>query len=430
LKKVLIISPHFPPINAADMHRVRHLVNYTEEFGWHAEIVTVNPRFIESYSNDELLLQSIPKSLKIHYCGAWNVKYTRKIGLGSLSIRSFFFFKTKVNKLLRSRNFDLIFFSTTAFHVMALGPYWKAKFGIPFVLDIQDPWRSDFYLNRPKNERPPKFWISYFIDKFLEKITVPRADAIISVSEAYVNTFHQRYINLKARCEIIPFSGFDKDFHLIHNVELPQDVVFSKDKLNVVYVGRGGHDMKKAVTIYFKALKIIKESKPEIFSRIKTYFFGTSYAPNGLGTKTLVPVAVEIDKDNNVVEITNRFQYFVSLKLLKSADILFIPGSLDSGYTASKVFPYILSEKPIVACFHEKSSVVEILRQSTRAEICTFNSETVESDTIINEMVSCILKSIGNVGIEQPYNKEAFERYSARSMTRDIAILFNHVIAN
>ena len=173
------------------MHRVRQSLPYFKEFGWLAEVITVDPEFIESYSIDNLLLETIPSNTIIHKVKAFSIKFTRKFGLGSLSIRSFLQIKSKGNELLKNRHFDLIYFSTTAFHVMALGPYWKRKFKVPFILDIQDPWRNDFYLNKPVSQRPPKFWFSYNLDKYLEKITIPNVDGIISVSKDYNEVFKQ-----------------------------------------------------------------------------------------------------------------------------------------------------------------------------------------------------------------------------------------------
>ncbi|NJM63821.1 MAG: hypothetical protein HC849_32625, partial [Oscillatoriales cyanobacterium RU_3_3] len=43
----------------------------------------------------------------------------------------------------------LVFFSTTIFPVMLLGKRWWQKFGVPYVLDFQDPWRSDYHRNHP-----------------------------------------------------------------------------------------------------------------------------------------------------------------------------------------------------------------------------------------------------------------------------------------
>jgi len=42
MKKVLIISPQFVPVNSADSHRVRQMLPYLAENGWSAEIAAVN----------------------------------------------------------------------------------------------------------------------------------------------------------------------------------------------------------------------------------------------------------------------------------------------------------------------------------------------------------------------------------------------------
>jgi hypothetical protein len=71
MKKVLIISPYFPPTNAADMQRVRMSLPFFKEFGWEAEVATVDTR--HSYlGKDELLLQSLPGDVKIHTVGAFS----------------------------------------------------------------------------------------------------------------------------------------------------------------------------------------------------------------------------------------------------------------------------------------------------------------------------------------------------------------------
>jgi hypothetical protein len=65
LKKLLIISPYFPPVNAADMQRVRMSLPYFASFGWEAEVVMVNEDYTDIVK-DDLLLQSIPPGIKIY----------------------------------------------------------------------------------------------------------------------------------------------------------------------------------------------------------------------------------------------------------------------------------------------------------------------------------------------------------------------------
>ena len=207
MKRVLIISPHFPPINAPDMQRVRMSLPYYAENGWEAVVLCVDEAQVEGF-RDPLLNKTIPDNIEIHPVGAFSASWTRKFGLGSLSMRSFFQFRKKGNELLKKKKFDLVFFSTSLFHVVALGPYWKKKFGIPFVVDMQDPWRNDFYLEHPELPRPPKFRIAYTINKWLEARSMPHADGIIAVTQGYIDTLRKRYPALqKVKAQVMPFGS-------------------------------------------------------------------------------------------------------------------------------------------------------------------------------------------------------------------------------
>ena len=219
MKRLLIISPHFPPINAADMHRVRQSLGYYKEFGWQPTVVTVQPDYVEG-PQDPLLEKTLPEGLRIIRVKAFSTKYTRKLGLGSLALRSLYFYWRTVNKLLKREHFDLVFFSTTQFPVLILGAYWKRRFGIPYVIDMQDPWHTDYYLNKPQSERPPKYWFAYRLNKWLEPIAMRRVDALMSVSQAYLDTLCERYRSVRPEmCFTITFGAFEKDFGILEGIK-------------------------------------------------------------------------------------------------------------------------------------------------------------------------------------------------------------------
>ncbi len=423
----MIISPHFPPINAADMHRIRHSLPYFRNFGWDAEVITVKPEFVESYSIDQLLVETIPKDIPVHYVDAWEINKTRKFGLGNVGMRSFFQFRKKGNELLKKKKFDLVYFSTTAFHVMALGPYWQRRFKIPFIVDIQDPWRNDFYLDKPASQRPKKFWFAYTIDKLLEAYTIPRADGVISVSVSYCKTFKERYKKLKYReCKVIPFGGSVMDFSVMENSAIQPGIQLDKNKINLVYIGRGGHDMNFVVKHFFEAIRKLSQGNDPTFSRIQCWFIGTSYALPGKGKKTIEPVAREMGLQN-VTEITDRIPFFETLKLMRTADVLFVPGSTDAGYTASKIYPYILAEKPLLAIFNKQSSVVDILKETGVGEVISFAS-TEDSPALVDEITESLKRLIQTRTHHFTYNRTAFDKYSAETMTRRQSDYFDNVL--
>lgn len=428
MKKVLIISPNFPPINAADMHRVRQSLPYFEEMGWKATTLAVQPEFVEM-SQDPLLLKTIPETAEVHRLKAFDARTTRKFGLGNIGYRSLYYFRKFGNRLLKNEKFDLIYFSTTAFPVMILGKYWKKKFGIPFIIDMQDPWRNDFYLDKPKNERPPKFWFAYRMDKYMEGTTMKKVDGIISVSPGYPKTLMERYPNIKPEmCTVIPFGGAKVDFDIVGKSDLPNRLFTKGDgKIYFAYIGRGGHDMNLALHAIFGALKKGLDQNEELFSKIRMFFVGTSYAADGKGLKTIEPIAAQYGVENQVTEITDRLPYFEALKVLKDSDILIIPGSTDTNYTASKLYPYILAQKPLIAVFNENSSVVEILGK-TRAGVCATFSNDEPADKISDHVLTVYNDFLTKIPFTPDTNWDEFEPYSAREATRRQVEFFNKIV--
>lgn len=428
-KRVLVISPNFPPVNAADMQRIRHSLAYFKELGWEAEVVAVATEYVETYSIDPLLNETIPADVKVYHVKALDVKKTRKYGLGSLSMRSFFAYKKMGNQLLRNSKFDLVYFTTTAFHVMALGRYWKQKFGVPFVLDLQDPWRNDFYLDKPKSERPPKFMVSYNIDKYLEMYTMKKVDGIISVSQGYVDTLLDRYPYMRPKqFTVIPFGYSTLDFEVMEKHVKEVSVQLKKDKINIVYIGRGGHDMKLATECFFTALKKLAESDAPIRQKVHCWFIGTSYAMEGKGTPTIKPIADRLGVGDMVTEITDRKPFFETLYLLKNAEGLFIPGSTDKAYTASKIYQYVLAEKPMLAVFYKGSSVISILEKAGTGTVVTFDDTLQFTADMVEECAGFISRLVHGPEQKMTYNKEAFEEYSAYTMAKRQTDFFDKIL--
>ncbi len=240
---------------------------------------------------------------------------------------------------------------------MALGPQWKSQFGVPYVLDFQDPWLSDYYKQHP-DQRPPggklKYGFSRWRAKRLEPPAVRGAAHIVAVSAAYPKMFQSRYPELPGeRFTTLPFGAAESDFTFLQSNKIRQAVFNPHDgKRHWVYVGRGGADMALALTAFFQALNYVISAKPALRDKLRVHFIGTAYAPQGRGEKTVEPLAVKAGLSDIVSEVTDRIPYFEALQCLLDAEALFVPGSDDPGYTASKIYPYILAQKPLLAVFH------------------------------------------------------------------------------
>ncbi|MBS1504521.1 MAG: hypothetical protein JST32_20845, partial [Bacteroidetes bacterium] len=362
-KRVLIISPYFPPSNAADMQRIRMSLPYFLEFGWEAEVVTVDPGHSEMIK-DPLLEETVQDGITVHVIGAFPKKWTSLVGLGSLGLRSMYHYFKKVNSLLAGSRYQLIYFSTTQFVVCTLGTYWKKRFGIPYVIDMQDPWHSEYYRDKPRQQRPRKYWFSYRMNKWTEPVAMRSAGGLISVSAKYLSDLCRRYPRLRhVPSATITFGAFEPDMRLAARHTNDFSNLLEPGRTNLVYAGRGGADMEKSVSALFRALRDGNLQEPEYFKRIHLYFIGTSYAPEGEGKPTILPVARAFAVEGQVTEMTGRISYYHTLVTLRQADALLMPGSDDPGYTASKIFPYMLAGKPLLAIFNPGSPAIPVLKE-------------------------------------------------------------------
>ncbi len=414
MKKVLIISPNFPPINAADMHRVRMSLPYFEKYNWKTHIVTVDVIYVEGFT-DNILNDSVPKGTKITYVKALNQKWTRKIGLGSLSIRALPYYFLTVNRILKKEKFDLIFFSTTMFHVGALGAYWKGRFNIPILYDLQDPWRNDFYLSKPRSERPKKFYLSYLLLKWTEKIGLPKADGIIAVSDAYLSEAENRYPVLKLiPKKLIPFGVSILDFNLAAD-EFAYPL--KTNKINVVYIGAVTPGFVPVISVFFQELK----NQNIELEKYHFYFLGTSYVKND--TKGFIQqLAEDLNLENFITEQQDRLGYFSSLATLKKADILFIPGSIDLHYNASKVYNAIVSKTPIFSIFSSISEVKRIIETSNTGEVISFEYEYELKEKVSHELGKFLTI------LDKEYEPKIPVEISAEARALELTDFFNTVL--
>ncbi len=430
--RVLIVTPRFVPINAADQQRVRMSLPYMQEFGWEPWVLAISPEYVQGV-RDHWLEKTIPGDIKITRTAALPERYTRYLGFGSLGLRSFTYLLKAGNQLLQQQKFDLIYFSSTVFTSMALGRLWYDRFGIPYVLDCQDPWVSDYY-KQPNSGKPPggrfKYEFSQLEAKLLEPLTLARVSHIISVSPAYPKNLQARYPHLRPeQFTVLPFGAPSADFDVLPSLGVGQTIFDPNDgKRHWVYVGRGGDDMALALGSLFLGIQSHRGQNPQLWESVQLHFVGTSYAPKKLAIKTVEPIAQKFGVADLVTEHTERIPYFEALKVLTDSNGILLIGSNDASYTASKLYPCVLAKKPIFAIFHQNSSVVDILNDCQAGQAVTFTTDNQPQDLLasVTEQLNWLLSIPKEYSPQINWTK--FEPYTAREMTKKQCEIFDKVI--
>ena len=433
MPRLLIVSPHFPPVNAPDHQRVRMSLPYLQSLGWETTVLAVDPVSVEAVP-DPLLTITIPANSRVIYSRACPVGLTRMIGIRGLAFRSLPFLLRTGDAILSREKFDLVYFSTTLFPVMVLGPHWFKRYQVPYIVDFQDPWLSDYDYGKTAL-RPPGGGLKYGLNQLLAKIFEPRvlrsALGVTSVSPGYKKILLKRYCWLKEeQFLVIPFGAAEEDFSCLEQHPGKQSIFDSHDgKRHWVYVGRGGADMAFALTAFFQALFRLRKKFPERFCILKLHFIGTDYAPKGRAIKTVEPLAIEWGVRDLVEEVTTRIPYFEALQCLKDAEALIVFGSDDFHYTASKLYPYILARKPLLAIFHEQSSAVNVMKATKAGIVVTFGEmDGVES--LSRAVEREIVRLFDVPAASTNTNWKVFEDYTARTMASRLIHFFEARLAD
>jgi hypothetical protein len=187
------------------------------------------------------------------------------------------------------------------------------------------------------------------------------------------------------------------------------------------------HNMSKAVNLLLDSFKLGLSREEKLFSNVRIHFVGTSYAPGNLAKPSILPIAAEKNIEGYVQEQPNRVAYFDALQLLEEADMLLMLGNNDTQYTASKLYPYIMARKPILAAFNRNSSVVGILRKTRAGEVVTFDGGSAQED-LLESTYKHWSHLLRRLPFTPPTNWKAFEPYMAREMTSRQVDSFNAAI--
>ena len=429
MKRLLIVVPIFPPNNSADCHRTRMALPYFLEHGWEAEVLCVDPRFVELKKDNELV-KTLPPEVQVHRCKAIPFQLTRRFGFGGIGWRSRAGLNRLGRALLRKRDFHAVYFSSTVFPSFALGPEWRHQFGIPYFIDYHDPWWTDYYF-REGAPKPPGGMMKYRVTQSLarknEGMVIQGATGVTCVSPGYVKLLRDRYPQTDPKKYIeLPFGAPERDAELA-GLRREDGGLREGGKEVWRYVGAGGGIMADAVRIFAHALKETPESLRPEWKKFKIEFMGTSYATYGKPAPSLSPVLSRIVPEVEVEEKSERLPYMESVRQLLSADRLILFGTNDPGYTASKLGVYVLARRPLLVICREESSVARIVRETNAGEVITFGQDEVRlGGRIRQEWKQAMERWLAMDPAKEPGTDwKAFEPYTARKMTEKLCRFFD-----
>jgi hypothetical protein len=424
--RVLIISPHFPPSTVAGVHRARHLAKHLPACGWQPIVLCVDGQYHTERLDPELA-KLLPANLQVVRVPALSTTQMRRFGIGDIGLRGYPYLYGAVRKLVPSRPIDAVMITGSPFYPFLLASRIRKELRIPVLLDFQDPWVSSYGASR---QPFTKAWAAHQLASWLEPRAVASADFITSVSERQNDELLARYPSFpRDRVDAIPIGGDASDYdYLRANPPARREVTLPDGRINFSYVGTAMPRSTSLFEALFSAVRKLVDSDEAWAERLRLNFVGTSNQPGGFGDFKLRDLAESYGLGRFVSETPQRVPYLQALDLLANSHAIFMIGSDEPHYTASKIYPGLLSGTPFLGLFHKASSAYEILCRSSGGRVLGF--ERTDDLPLMTDAIASSLREIAlTPAVVGKVDPTVVGEYEAGNIAKRFASIFDSLVA-
>jgi hypothetical protein len=421
MKRVLIVSPYFPPSMLAGVHRARHLAKHLPATGWQPIVLCVHESFHKETIDPELAAL-LPADLEVVKTRALPAQLTRLAGIGDLSLRAFFHLGAALRRILDARPVDAIFITGSPYYPMLLSGWLKRRYGKPIILDFQDPWVSNYGAAQP---RFTKSGLAHWLAIRLEPRALRFADFVTSVSDVQNAEMARRYPWLDAgKMAAIPIGG-DPDDYARSRARPPNNMLWPRDcgHIHFSYVGTFLPRSPPTARALFAALAQLRSTAPDLANRLRFNFVGTSNQPDDRTSYRFRRLAEAAGVGDLVAETPQRVPFLDALEVLANSDVVLLLGSDEPHYTASKIYPGLISGRPFLSLFHGASSAHRILADAGGGYAFSFTTPD-ELAALPGRLAAAIRDLATAPDAVGKLRQETIEPYSAPAIARRFADIF------
>jgi len=200
--KILILSFHFQPDLSAGSFRNTSLVETLQKKipeGSQIEVMTTLPNRYSSFSVEAPEKEDSP-GLTVHRIAL----PSHQSGMLDQS-KAFLSYVRQVNKLVKGKDYDLVYASSSRLMTAALGAWVARRKSLPLYLDIRD-----IFVDTIKDVLSKKLvWLMKPVFSLVERWTIKKASKVNLVSGGFLPYFQARYPNQEFS---LFTNGIDEEF--------------------------------------------------------------------------------------------------------------------------------------------------------------------------------------------------------------------------
>jgi len=421
-RRVALVAPEFPPSNTAGAHRPRLFAKHLSAFGWTPTVYTIKREEIEG-PLDPLLERLVDPSLEVVRTGALPVKPIRVIG--DIGLRTLGHHASAIGAATKLGQVDATVVFGPPWFSFILGPLMRRRFGTPYVVDYIDPWVSDWTAS---HAFPSRGWFHHHAAVTIEPAVLRTASHVTAVSRGILTDLRARYPWLdERRMTAMGYGAEPDDLEASARLDVdPPDFREGGDEINMCFTGAIQPNGRELLHAVLRALGELKASDSPIASRIRLRAYGTSNLTWGHDRHSVLPAASEAGVESVVSELPERVPYLQAMAVLRSCNIVLVMGSADQYYHASKLYPAIVSGRPILAICHAAASIRTVMEE-TGAGICITFEDVAELAQRTGEIRAAI-EALAMRPRRMP-DAAKVERFTARASTAALARILDGVAA-
>lgn len=439
MKKILLITYHFPPDAAMGAVRVSKFAKFLPEFDWEPVVLSVQKKYYDALDTAHHPGTSSPRVIRtrmfqkpIYYyhkakkalsLRQRNTRVTASSDLtsnGSLvskvkNLIDFYlaFPDEKVGwvpfaifhgmKLIRREAVTALMTSGPPHSVHLIGACLCRLTQTPWVIDFRDPYLDDVFKDRPGTERG----LSGYLTRRLEAWLIAQAAVVLASTERFSERLRSRYPAHKQKIFTIP-NGYDlDDFSAIRK---KKEKGFTISYLGSIYEQRDPEPVFRAVS------ELIQEKQIDP-GKVIFRLVGNCSRAKGKSIERLVS---KYDLNGNV-QILPWIPRREALEMMVRSSVLLLLAEDQPLAIPGKVYDYLASGSDILALTRE-GATADVLRE-TRGDGVVTPDDYEDLKSKIKALYTKHLSADGDVSADCPPPVQ----YSRRYLTKKLAMLLDAV---
>ena len=430
MKRVLVISYHFPPIGGAGAQRPAKLVRRLRQLGYESVVVTgPGPGDTRWTPRDDELNADLPPGtevLRLH--GPEPSSEGRVQRLLGHDPWSDWWIDGTVDASRTAGPADLVYAWMGPFESAQAAATVARERGVPWVGDLGDPWALDEMAVYPSS-------LHRALELRRMRRSLARADAIVMSTEEAAAQVRAHVPELEGKPVLAIPNGFDADdfaapleprtdgaFRIVHtgylHTELGERTRRTASVRRVVGGATRGLDILPRSHVYLlQAVDRLLASDPALASTLEVHLAGV-----------LSPLDRKVAERSPTVRLRGYLPHSETVTLMRTADLLFLPmHDLPRGVRArivpGKTYEYLAAGPPILAAVPD-GDARDLLAEAGNARVC----RPSDVDGLAAAIAAELARFRAGAAVP-PARADVVARYEYAVLARRLAALFESLEA-